>query len=75
MEHFLKILLKFDAWSAGEYWGILDDLRNEAEYYLANGITIEAACVIKQMEEKGENVDDEVWEATHCDGLVSLREA
>lgn len=75
VEHFLKILLKSDAWSAGEYWGILDDLRNEAEYYLANGITIEAACVIKQMEEKGENVDDKVWEATHCDGLVSLREA
>ena len=75
VEHFLKILLKLDAWSAGEYWGILDELKKEAEYYLANGITIEAERVIKRMEEDGENVDDEVWEATHCTGLVSFREA
>lgn len=75
VDHFLKILMKFDAWSAGEYWGILDELRSEAEYYLANGITIEAERVIKQMEEDGENVDDEVWEATHCTGLVSFRES
>lgn len=67
--------MKLDAWSAGEYWGILDELKNEAEYYLANGITMEAERVIKRMEEEGENVDDEVWEATHCSGLVSFREA
>lgn len=32
VDHFLKILMKSDAWSAGEYWGILDELRSEAEY-------------------------------------------
>ena len=75
VDHFLKILMKFDAWSAGEYWGILDELRREAEYYLANGITMEAERVIKRMKEDGENVDDEVWEATQCTGLVSFRES
>lgn len=75
VDHFLKILMKFDAWSAGEYWGILDELRSEAEYYLANDITIEAERIINRMKEDGENVDDEVWEATHCTGLVSFRES
>lgn len=75
VEHFLKILMKLDAWSAGEFWGILDELKLEAEHYLGNGITIEAERVIKCMEEDGENVDDEIWEATHCTGLVSFREA
>lgn len=75
VKHFLKILLKLDAWSAGEYWGILDELRKETEYYLENGITLETDRVIRRMEEQGENVDDEVWESPHCSGLVSFREA
>ena len=75
VEHFLKILMKFDAWSAGEYWGIMDDLRKQAEYYLENGTTLEAERVVKHMEEDGVNVDEEIWEATHCTGLVSFREA
>ena len=75
VDHFLKILMKFDAWSASEYWGILAEVRKEAEYYISNGITIEAERTIKRMEEDGENVDDEVWEATYCTGLVSFRES
>ena len=67
--------MKLDAWSAGDYWGILDELRNEAEYYLVNGITMEAEHVIKHMEDDGVNVDDEVWEAIHSTGLVSFRDA
>lgn len=75
VDHYLKILMKFDAWSASEYWGILAELRKEAEYYLANGITIDAERVVKHMEEDGVNVDEESWEATYCTGPVSLREA
>lgn len=75
VDHFLKILMKFDAWSASEYWGILAELKKDVEYYLANGITREAECVIKHMEKDGVNVDEECWEATYCTGLVSFRES
>lgn len=75
VEHFLKILMKLDAWTASEFWGILADLKKEAEYYISNGITFESERIIKSMEERGVDVDAEVWESTYCSGLVSFRES
>lgn len=75
VDHFLKILMKLDAWTASEYWGILADIKKEADYYIENGITIDAASIVKKLEDRGEDVDNAIWESSHCIGLVSFREA
>lgn len=73
--HFLKILLRSDAWSAGEFFGAMRVVKEKIDYYIEHGITEDADRFIKGRVAQGENVDAEIWEASYCSGLVSLREA
>lgn len=75
IEHYIKILLRSDAWSASKYFGAMSVAKREIDYYLENGITIVAEKIIQHMIEQGKDVDEEIWEASYCNGLVSFREA
>ncbi len=71
--HFLKILLRSDAWSAENYFYAMHDVKQKIDYYLKNGITQEAAKAIEEMS-KTCDVDEEIWEGTYCIGETSFRE-
>lgn len=38
--HFLKILLRSDAWSAQNYFGAMDVVKRKIDYYIKYGIAI-----------------------------------
>lgn len=75
IHHFLNILLRFDAWSASDYFGAMFTAKQEIEYYLEHGITKNAEIVINRMVQSGEDVDAEIWETSHFSDPVSFREA
>lgn len=73
--HFLKILLRSDAWSAADYFGAMLVVKERIDYYMEHGITQEAEAAINNHIANGRDIDEKIWEATYCSGLVSLREA
>ena len=73
--HFLKILLRSDAWSAADYFGAMLVVKERIDYYMEHGIIQEAEAAINNHIANGRDVDEKIWEATYCSGLVSLREA
>lgn len=73
--HFLNILYRSDAWSAVDYFGAMQIVKQEIDFFLEHGITQGAARIIEDQIQSGEDVDEESWEATYCPGLVSLRTA
>lgn len=73
--HFLRILMRSDAWSAADYFGAMSVVKRSIDFYLEHGITQEAERAINDHIASGKNVDEKIWEATYCSGLVSLREA
>ena len=75
LHHFLKIILRSDAWSADNYFGAMHNVRRKIDYYLSHGITEEAEQIIYNKIQQGEDVDSEVWEASYCTGTVSFRQA
>ena len=74
-QHFLKILLRSDAWSAADYFGAMRIAKKEVDYYIEHGITCESSHVIEAYENMGEDVDSEIWENPFCADLVSFRTA
>lgn len=75
IQHFLKIILRSDAWSAEKYFSAMYILKKEVDYYCKHGITEDAVHSIQGMVSENNDVDEKIWEATHCEGLVSFREA
>jgi len=73
--HFLKVLLRSDAWSAQNYFGAMYVVKKEIDYYIKYGITEDAEQLIDIKIKEGVDVDKKEWEATYCTGLVSFREA
>lgn len=75
IQHYIKILWRSDAWSAEKYFGAMLLVKGEIEYYMEHGITQDAEQIINKMLKDGEDVDESIYEATYCNGLVSFREA
>jgi len=75
IQHFLRILRRYDAWSASYYFGAMQVVKEEVDYFVANGITIDAKKVIESYEKKGEDVQTEIWETSYSNKLVSFAEA
>lgn len=73
--HFIKILMRLDAWSATDYFPIMKSLKEDIEYYLNNNITKEAEQIIECLSVQGKDVDEEIWENSYCAGYVSLRKS
>lgn len=74
LTHFLKILLRSDAWSAKDYFGAMHVTKRKIDYYIEHGITEDADKSIKARVAEGKDVDAVIWKATYCSGLVSFRE-
>lgn len=72
-EHFLKIICRLDVWSATKYFPALEMVKEEIDYYLENGNTKMGDMTIRNMIERGEDVDSEIWEGTYCLGEQSFR--
>lgn len=77
IEHFIRIIRRFDVWEEPLFIPCMKQLDSEIDYYLEHGITKQEDGIVKEMQERGEDVDAEIWEATYCDynEEVSLREA
>ena len=75
LHHFLKIILRSDAWSASNYFGAMQSVKHKIDYYVSRGITEEAEQIINNKIQQGEDIDSEIWEASYCTGLVSFRQA
>lgn len=75
LRHFLKIIMRSDAWSACEYFGIMELSKKELDSFMQRGITKDAERVISKMAESGVDVDDEVWETGHFAKPMSFRKA
>lgn len=73
--HFLKILLRSDAWSAQNYFGAMNVVKGEIDYYIKYGIDEDSKRLIDIQISNGIDVDKKEWEASYCTGLVSFREA
>lgn len=74
-DHFLKILVRLDVWSAVDYFPALRIAKEEINYYLKHHNTKIGVKELERMLEKGEDVDSKIYEATYCVGEVSFREA
>lgn len=73
--HFMNIILRSDAWSASNYFYALKNVKNDFEYFLKTGNTQWANQTIIEMQKRGEDVDEEVWETNNTSGLLSYRDA
>ena len=67
--------MRSDAWSAADYFGAMLVVKERIDYYMEHGITQEAEVAINNHIANGRDIDEKIWEATYCSGLVSLREA
>lgn len=74
IEHFLKILMRLDAWSACAYFPIMRSIKEEIEYYIENGTTKEEENSVRGSIERGIDVDEAVWENHYFTRLASLQE-
>jgi len=77
IDHFIRIISKFDVWDEPTFVPYMKETKAEIEYYLNHGITEYEEKLVKSMEKRGEDVDAEKWEASYCDPNrdVSFREA
>lgn len=67
----LKKICRLDIWSAD----ILSLFKGKIEYYQEHKSTKQADLIIDSAIERGEDVDEPVWESTYCLEEVSLRYA
>ena len=74
-DHFFKKLCRLDVWSAADYFPALKIVRKEIDYYFEHHNTKVGEQMIRDMMERGEEVDSEIYEATYCVGSVSFKEA
>ena len=77
IDHFIRIIRRFDVWEEPLYVSYLKQAELEIDYYLEHGITELEESIIKSRQNLGEDVDAEIWESTYCDPNreVSFREA
>lgn len=77
IDYFIKLLYRFDVWEEPIIIPFMQELRDELVYYNEHGMTKFTAGSIESMEKMGQDVDEEIWEATYCDvnRLVSFRRA
>lgn len=77
IDHFIRIIRRFDVWEEPLFIPCMKQIDLEINYYLEHGITQQEDSRIKDMQERGEDVDAEIWEAGYCDcnKEVSFREA
>lgn len=75
LTRFLKIILRSDAWSAENYFGVMSALKENLDYYVKHGITEDADKLINTAIRDGKDVDEEIYTSSYCCDLVSLREA
>lgn len=75
VRHFLDIILRSDVWSACDYFPALKFAKEEIDYYVEHGITRDAERIIAHRIQAGEDVDEEIWEATFSSAPVSFRKA
>lgn len=77
IDHFIHILHRFDVWDEPSFIPFMKEIKAEIDYYVANGITPAEEEFIRHMQDEGEDVDAEIYEATYCDPSreVSFREA
>lgn len=75
LRHFLKIITRSDAWSACEYFGLMELAKKQVDSFLQRGITKDAEQVISKAAKSGIDVDDEVWEMGHFPEPMSFRKA
>lgn len=72
--HFAKIIRRFDAWSAAEYFYALNSVKEELDYFIKNGITKRAEMVLDSLKESGKDIDEECWETNFSCKDMSLKE-
>lgn len=77
IDHFIRIISRFDVWDEPICIPYMKNVKADIDYYLEHGITELEEQMVKEMEQRGENVDSKTWEATYCDenSAVSFREA
>ena len=68
---FLEKICRLDVWSVD----LLSSFKEKIEYYREHGSTQQADMIINAAIERGEDVDEPVWEATYCAEEVSFRYA
>lgn len=71
VESFFKKICRLDIWSVD----VLSLFKEKIEYYKEHGSTKQADILINCAIERGENVDEPVYNATYCAGEVSFRHA
>lgn len=71
VESFLKKICRLDIWSTD----LLSSSKGKIEYYLENESTKRVDILINGVIERGEDVDEPVFNATNCVGEVSFRQA
>jgi hypothetical protein len=75
IQHFAKIIRRFDAWSASKYFFALKIVQDELDYFLENGTTRMAEETIKHYRNIGEDVEEKCWETNHSLSELSLVES
>lgn len=71
VEMFLNRICRLDIWSDK----MLELFKEQIDYYTEHHSTKQADIIINNAIERGENVDEPIWEGTYCMGEVSFRHA
>ena len=71
VEIFLNRICRLDIWSDQR----LKLFKEQIDYYIEHHSTKQADIIINNAIERGENVDEPIWEGTYCMGEVSFRHA
>ena len=69
VEIFLNRICRLDIWSDQR----LKLFKEQIDYYIEHHSTKQADIIINDAIERGENVDEPIWEGTYCMGEVSFR--
>ena len=69
VEMFLNRICRLDIWSDK----MLELFKEQIDYYIEHHSTKQADIIINDAIERGENVDEPIWEGTYCMGEVSFR--
>lgn len=68
VEMFLNRICRLDIWSDK----MLELFKEQIDYYTEHHSTKQADIIINNAIERGENVDEPIWEGTYCMGEVSF---
>lgn len=71
---YIEDLYRLDVWDNTECFGYMDTIKPKLDYFMKHGITKDAKRIIEELVESGKNIDEPIYESSHCVGLVSLRE-